>query len=534
MGATKDPRLQAALMIGATGESNLDPTASGSGGGGAFGFTPPNYPASLETAPPAEQVAAILPSYEQALSQLPSSITNPAAAAEWVALGAERPGSLSDPGSQYNERQAVIEQTNAPTMYGANNSYTVQNWGQIAQWAGISPQATLTSDVTPDATQQQPISGTTPEANTPTITPGTTTSTGQEAIPQVPGMNDVPALAKYIQQNWPTYAWLLQVPSVSSVLENAVANGLSDTQIQAAVAQTPWWQQTASSVQQFQQLQATKPGELQFKPGTQASQEYVSVQQSAEGAGLRLSTGQLQQLTLKSMQYGWNPAQLTRNIGSLAATGTGSAMAPSYMQQMTQNPQQLEFSKPGAPGKTQADTALSDVENMAAEAGLKLGTAALQSIAMQSLMGGWSSAQLQQYIGQTAGSGLGQTLSPSYTQGLQTNPKQYQFSPGGTAHTLADQQLATVESAARAAGIQISAGKAQELAQQALEYGWPDTYIDENIGTLNGGAGRYCRPVSSSSKSKTRASSLSPPPVTRWPTRPSTRCARRPCKQACR
>jgi hypothetical protein len=465
-----------AMLVGSMGESNQDPSSSGSGGGGAFGFTPPNYPASLETAPPAQQVAAILPSYVAAAQQIPSTVTNPAARAEWIAIAAERP--LGYTGLHSGEL-GQIESTNAPTTYGANSSLDVQSAYQTASqeasqggYSG-SQTATLTSDVT--------------DTNPATVTAGVNTTTPSQAIPQVPGMSNVPALVKYINQNWPTYSWLLNVPDVAQVLEQSVANGLSDTQIQAAVAQTGWWQNTASSVQQFDQLKATKPGELAFTPGTQASQQYVTVQQAAEGAGLRLSVGQLQQLALKSMEFGWSPAQLSRNIGTLAATGTGSSMSASYLQQLTQNPQQLEFSKPGAPGKTQADTALADVTSAAANAGLKLGQPALQSIAMQSLMGGWSSTQLQQYIAQTAGSGLGQTLSPSYTQGLQSNPEQYQFSPNGQGRTLADQQLAAVESAARAAGINISPGKAQDLASQALEYGWPASYISDNIGALAGG-----------------------------------------------
>jgi hypothetical protein len=116
--------LQRALLVGSYGESGWDPFDSGSGGGGAFGFTPPSYPASLETAPPSEQVAAILPAYQSAQTQCPSSITNPAARAQWIAIAGERP--------EFDTAEmATIERTNAPTTYGANSSYTVQNWDEI-------------------------------------------------------------------------------------------------------------------------------------------------------------------------------------------------------------------------------------------------------------------------------------------------------------------------------------------------------------------------------------------------------------------
>jgi hypothetical protein len=116
----------AALLVGSYGESGWDPFASGSGGGGAFGFTPPSYPAWLETAAPATQVAAILPAYLANLPLIPASITNPAARAEWQAIASERP--LND-----TTDMAEIEATNAPTTYGANFSYSVQNWDLIAE-----------------------------------------------------------------------------------------------------------------------------------------------------------------------------------------------------------------------------------------------------------------------------------------------------------------------------------------------------------------------------------------------------------------
>lgn len=124
LSSTNNRQLQQALLVGSYGESGWDPYASGSGGGGAFGFTPPSYPAWLETAPPDVQVNAILPAYKIAQSQLPSSITNPAAQAEWIAIAAERP--------EYDTlRMSMIVLLNYPTIYGANYSYYVQNWDEI-------------------------------------------------------------------------------------------------------------------------------------------------------------------------------------------------------------------------------------------------------------------------------------------------------------------------------------------------------------------------------------------------------------------
>jgi hypothetical protein len=129
--------IQQALLVGSYGESAWDPNAAGSGGYGAFGFTSPEYtdPSSPTFVPPgatpSQQVAAILPAYTAAAAQVPSNLTGPAQA-EWIALGAERP-------LNYQAQQQQIAATNRPTTYGANTSYSVQNWGQISGVVASQP-----------------------------------------------------------------------------------------------------------------------------------------------------------------------------------------------------------------------------------------------------------------------------------------------------------------------------------------------------------------------------------------------------------
>lgn len=138
-----DQQTQAALLVGSYGESGWDPNAVGSGGYGAFGFTSPQYtdPSSASYVPPnatpSQQVAAILPAYTKAEGQVPSTVTNPAARAEYQALSAEQPSGTST-------ELGTIAATNKPTTYGANTSYSVQNWGTISQIVSGTPsQATV-------------------------------------------------------------------------------------------------------------------------------------------------------------------------------------------------------------------------------------------------------------------------------------------------------------------------------------------------------------------------------------------------------
>lgn len=133
-----DQQTQAALLVGSYGESGWDPNAVGSGGYGAFGFTSPQYtdPSSPSYVPPnataSQQVAAILPAYVKAEGRVPSSVTNPAARAEYQALSAEEPAGTST-------ELGTIAATNQPTQYGANTSYSVQNWGAISQIVSGTP-----------------------------------------------------------------------------------------------------------------------------------------------------------------------------------------------------------------------------------------------------------------------------------------------------------------------------------------------------------------------------------------------------------
>lgn len=122
--------IASALLVGSYGESGQDPNSSGSGGGGAFGFTSSNY-AGDATAPPAQQVQDILPSYIDAAANVPSNLTG-AAQAEWIALNAERPVDYNYNSSgqypyysPYGGESQQIAATNAPTQYGGNKSDNV-------------------------------------------------------------------------------------------------------------------------------------------------------------------------------------------------------------------------------------------------------------------------------------------------------------------------------------------------------------------------------------------------------------------------
>jgi hypothetical protein len=175
-GATSDTQLQEALLFGAYGESGWNPNSGGPSAGGYWGFTEPYYDAAtLWDAPAAQQVAAILPSYQQAENTAPAGLTG-AAAMEYIVLGAEKPA-FSTPatiraypttvsgGTEYQlgyaytpgvsippggiSQQEVIAETGQPTQYGANSSFAQalinQKFSQIASALSVPDSAVTTS-----------------------------------------------------------------------------------------------------------------------------------------------------------------------------------------------------------------------------------------------------------------------------------------------------------------------------------------------------------------------------------------------------
>lgn len=128
--------IASALLVGSSGESNQNPLSAspgaldssgqytGVGGYGAFGFTSSEYtsPGGAHYvppgAPPSAQVAAILPSYLSAASQVPPNLTG-AAQAEWIAIDAEAPLGEST-------ELAAISSSGGTTTYGANTSFNAQ------------------------------------------------------------------------------------------------------------------------------------------------------------------------------------------------------------------------------------------------------------------------------------------------------------------------------------------------------------------------------------------------------------------------
>lgn len=148
---------------------------------------------------------------------------------------------------------------------------------------------------------------------------GVPAPTGQAGGSPVPPISDLAALDQYVRTNFPTDAWLLDIPDVKNVLEQAVANGDSAQQIQAAMQQTQWWQTNSQAVKNYEQQKANNPADYNFDtPGSIASQTLSQVIATAGQIGIHLSADQERAVAQQSMMFGWTSAQLQQNIAGFA------------------------------------------------------------------------------------------------------------------------------------------------------------------------------------------------------------------------
>lgn len=321
--------------------------------------------------------------------------------------------------------------------------------------------------------------------------PGATPAAGKD--PAVPDMKDWPAVQKYIAKVYPDYAWMLDIPDVKAVLEQAVAGQWDNARTQAAIQQTKWWKTTSGSVKKYEQLRATNPAEVEFKPGTQAEQALATVEAAAAsspGGGMRLTEAQARQLALQDMEFGWDSSQLQAAIGRTATTIGPNANAedvatalrnietqyqvqlpPGQLQdwvkeivggtrsedqftqgvraqaetKYAQSPQMLQALRNGFT-PVQLLSSVASVKNSQASAHMMLSPGQQEELGLQALQENWTGPQLQQHVASlltpTDATGLiAQVKNMAQTYGLTPSPSQIDLwarqMAGGTADSTA-------------------------------------------------------------------------------------------------
>lgn len=162
-----------------------------------------------------------------------------------------------------------------------------------------------------------------------TGSPGATPQGADNTSGNIPGLNDIPGLVAYIQQNFPDWAWMLNIPEVGQIIEDAVAAGQggNTNYIQAKIQGTEWWKTTSANMRAYEQNLFTYPGDYQFTtPGSKAAQEFADVVNQSATIGVQLTVQEAQTVALEALQYGWDTNQIQARIGAFANQGNAQAV----------------------------------------------------------------------------------------------------------------------------------------------------------------------------------------------------------------
>jgi hypothetical protein len=268
---------------------------------------------------------------------------------------------------------------------------TSADWAALAQAAAEGGTSYLeamagggtTSDTTPSATASSSLDsmglpevpsaagGTSPLV--PNLPPNATLAQQEAAAMQE--YNSDPALQAYITQTYGYIgAYLLQQPELLPILVAAGLENWDQSQFDGAVSQTQWYQTTSQAQRNFQEIQATDPGQA----ATQISQMQDTILGEAQSLGVTIPQDQLKNIAQMAVTYGWSSDDIQQ---ALRAGGAYSQPSTSF----------------GA-SATFADQA----QQLAGEYNINLSPSQLQNYVQQSVAGTLTADGLQQQFAQQA------------------------------------------------------------------------------------------------------------------------------------
>lgn len=133
--------------------------------------------------------------------------------------------------------------------------------------------------------------------------------------------NADPALQAYITQTYGYIgAYLLQQPELLPILVAAGLNNWGQAEFDGAVSQTNWYKTTSQAQRNFQEIQATDPGEA----ASQVSQMQSTILSQAQSLGITIPTADLKNIATFATTYGWSSDVITQTLRTYAST-TNSA-----------------------------------------------------------------------------------------------------------------------------------------------------------------------------------------------------------------
>lgn len=386
-----------------------------------------------------------------------------------------------------------------------NNNLKQAQTSSAALASYTPPGGSIQNNPTPGTPATSPAGGSSGSTPPVSVTPGTTTLQKGTGTPGLTAEHLTQAQVKqYIKQHWPSYAWLLNDPQVDKVLTEAADNAWDATQVQAAIAQTDWWKNTSTSMQQWQMLEHTQPGQAR----REVENEIDTITAAAHNAGIKISTAQAEHLAQSAVEFGWTSQQIQDNIGAFtnAQAGGEAIVNPQYLQYQNSAPDQLKFTKNAngsvkSTGGTWADQQYNMISQYLKSQGITNVTGKqIEQLATQSMMDGsgtqgWTTQQMEQAVGKLRNTGV---TNSQYTTFQTDDPAQLKFTTNAkgqiraTGGTWADQQYNMVHSYLISQGITgLSTKQIEQLATESMkngtgEGGFSEQQLAQAVGKLNG------------------------------------------------
>lgn len=130
------------------------------------------------------------------------------------------------------------------------------------------------------------------------------------------------ALRKKIEQTYPAFAYLLDIPEVGNLLARASTEGWDTTRLQSQLYATRWWKTHSQTARNWDTLVATDVAEAT----RQRSMRIDEVSTEVRRLGLKMKQWDIVGIAEGSLRGGWDPTRITQRI---IAVGRGHGLQAS-------------------------------------------------------------------------------------------------------------------------------------------------------------------------------------------------------------
>lgn len=122
-----------------------------------------------------------------------------------------------------------------------------------------------------------------------------------------------------VRQQYPTYAWALEIPEIKAALDMAVAEGWPPDRLQSALQGTQWYKARSGSMRAWESLWQTDPSSAQQQWNSKAMEVGAMTTQ----LGVDVRWDQIEQIAWDAIRFNWNQAEVRHALGQQFGTVTG-------------------------------------------------------------------------------------------------------------------------------------------------------------------------------------------------------------------